>query len=142
QTPEHVRQLVETHLKAQGYFVVDHTPTTAERLAHARVVKVTWEPGYAASRVPLDAPLSRATLRAVEDALGQPIVALPMLGGSLPLSTFESVLHTPLIVLPIVNHDNNQHSNNENLRIQNLFDGTLVYAGVLARLGSYWRTVL
>lgn len=142
QTPEHVRQLVETHLKAQGYFVVDHTPTPAERLAHARVVKVAWESGYAASRVPMDAPLSRATLRAVQDALGEPVVALPMLGGSLPLSTFESVLHTPLIVLPIVNHDNNQHSNNENLRMANLFDGVLVYAGVLANLGTYWRTVM
>jgi len=142
QTPEHVRKLVEAHLAAQGYFVVDHTPTAAERVAHARVVKATWEPGYAASRVPLDAPLSRATLRAVQDALGGPVVALPMLGGSLPLSTFESVLHTPLIVLPIVNHDNSQHSDNENLRMQNLFDGVLVYAGVLAKLGTYWRPVL
>ena len=44
----------------------------------------------------------------------------------------------PLIVLPIVNHDNNQHSSNENLRLQNLFDGIEVYAGVLARLGGYW----
>ncbi|MGH7620076.1 MAG: M20/M25/M40 family metallo-hydrolase, partial [Gemmatimonadaceae bacterium] len=141
QTPEHVRQLVEAHLRAHGYFVVDHTPTTAERLAHARIVKAAWEPGYAASRVAMDAPLSKATIRAVQDALGQPIVALPMLGGSLPLSTFESVLHTPLIVLPIVNHDNNQHSSNENLRMQNLFDGIVVYAGVLARLGTYWRPV-
>jgi acetylornithine deacetylase/succinyl-diaminopimelate desuccinylase-like protein len=142
QTPEHVRELVEAHLRAHGYFVVDHTPSPAERVAHARVVKVTWESGYAASRVPLDAPLSRAALRAVQDALGTPIVALPMLGGSLPLSTFEHVLHTPLIVLPIVNHDNSQHSDNENLRMQNLFDGVLVFAGVLARLGSYWRPVL
>jgi acetylornithine deacetylase/succinyl-diaminopimelate desuccinylase-like protein len=142
QTPEHVRQLVEAHLRLQGYVVVDHTPSPSERLAHARVAKVAWEPGYAASRVPLDAPLSRATLRAVQDALGAPVVALPMLGGSLPLSTFESVLHAPLIVLPIVNHDNSQHSDNENLRMQNLFDGVLVYAGVLAWLGGYWRTVM
>jgi acetylornithine deacetylase/succinyl-diaminopimelate desuccinylase-like protein len=142
QTPEHVRQLVEAHLRSQGYFIVDQTPTAAERLANARVVKVAWESGYAASRVPLDAPLSRATLKAVQDALGTPIVALPMLGGSLPLSTFESVLHAPLIVLPIVNHDNSQHSDNENLRMQNLFDGILVYAGVLAELGGYWRAIM
>jgi len=105
-------------------------------------VKVAWESGYAASRVPLDAPLSRATLKAVQDALGTPIVALPMLGGSLPLSTFESVLRAPMIVLPIVNHDNSQHSDNENLRMQNLFDGILVYAGVLAELGGYWRAIM
>ena len=140
QTPQRIKQLVEAHARAQGYFVVDHTPTAAERMAHARILKVTWESGYPATRVSMDSPLSRAVIRATQDALGTNIVALPTLGGSLPMNTFEEALHTPLIVLPIVNHDNNQHSSNENLRMQNLFDGIDVYAGVLARLGSYWKT--
>lgn len=139
QTPEHVRQLVESHVRAHGYFIVDHTPTPAERMAHDRIIKVTWEAGYAATRVSMDSPLSRAVIRATEESLGAPIVALPTLGGSLPMYTFESVLHTPLIVLPIVNHDNNQHAANENLRMQNLFDGIAVYAGVVAHVGEYWR---
>jgi acetylornithine deacetylase/succinyl-diaminopimelate desuccinylase-like protein len=139
QTPEHVKQLVESHVRARGYFVVDHTPTPAERMAHDRIVNMTWEAGYAATRVSMDSPLSRAVIRATEESLGAPIVALPTLGGSLPMYTFESVLHTPLIVLPIVNHDNNQHAANENLRMQNLFDGVAVYAGVVARVGEYWR---
>jgi len=79
-------------------------------------------------------------IRTTEEALDGPIVALPTLGGSLPMYTFEQVLHTPLIVLPIVNHDNNQHATNENLRLQNLFDGIAVYAGVVARVGQYWRS--
>jgi acetylornithine deacetylase/succinyl-diaminopimelate desuccinylase-like protein len=130
QTPQRIKQLVEAHARAQGYFVVDHTPTAAERMAHARILKVTWESGYPATRVSMDSPLSRAVIRATQDALGTNIVALPTLGGSLPMNTFEEALHTPLIVLPIVNHDNNQHSSNENLRMQNLFDGIDVYAGV------------
>src|SRR5215510_851582 len=142
QTPERIRRLVEAHVKAQGYFVVDHTPTPAERLAHARIIQMEWEAGYPATRVSMDAPLSRAAIRATEDALGAPIVTVPILGGSLPLATFESVLKTPLIVLPIVNHDNSQHSHNENLRMQNLFDGIQVYAGIMARLGAYWRPVM
>jgi acetylornithine deacetylase/succinyl-diaminopimelate desuccinylase-like protein len=140
QTPQNVRRLVESHLRARGWFVVDHTPTRAERMAHARVVKVTWEAGYPPTRVPMDSPLSQAIVRSVREATGAPIVALPTLGGSLPMYEFESVLHAPLIVLPIVNHDNNQHSSNENVRLQNLFDGIEVYAGVLARLGDHWRT--
>ena len=139
QTPEHIKQLVEAHVKARGYFIVDHSPTTAERMAHDRVIKITWEAGYPATRVSMDSPLSRAVIRATEEALGTPIVALPTLGGSLPMYTFESVLHAPLIVLPIVNHDNNQHAANENLRMKNLFDGIDVYAGVMARVGEYWR---
>jgi acetylornithine deacetylase/succinyl-diaminopimelate desuccinylase-like protein len=100
---------------------------------------MTWEAGYPATRVSMDSPLSRAVIRATEESLGTPIVALPTLGGSLPMYTFERVLHAPLIVLPIVNHDNNQHASNENLRMQNLFDGIAVYAGVMARMGEYWR---
>jgi acetylornithine deacetylase/succinyl-diaminopimelate desuccinylase-like protein len=143
QTPERVRRLVEAHARAHGYFVVDHTPTLAERAAHPKVMKMTWgEGGYGATRVSMEAPLSKAVVQATRDALGTPIVTLPILGGSLPLSTFESVLKTPLIVLPIVNHDNSQHSHNENLRLQNLFDGILVYAGVVAKLGVYWKTVM
>ena len=107
-------------------------------MKYAKIVRVTWEAGYPATRVSMDAPLSRAVVRATQDALNAPVVALPTLGGSLPMYTFERVLHTPLIVLPIVNHDNNQHSSNENLRLQNLFDGIKVYAGVVARIGSYW----
>ena len=139
QTPQHVRQLVEAHLRAQGYTIVDHTPTPAERMQHARIAKVTWESGYPATRVSMDSPLAQAVARATEEALGAPIVRLPTLGGSLPLYTFESVLHAPVIVLPIVNHDNNQHSANENLRLQNLFDGMQVYAGVVANVGTYWK---
>jgi acetylornithine deacetylase/succinyl-diaminopimelate desuccinylase-like protein len=142
QTPERVRQLVEAHLRAQGYAIVDHTPTPAERMRHARLVKATWEAGYPATRVSMDSPLAQAVSRAAQEALGAPIVRLPTLGGSLPLYTFESVLHTPVIVLPIVNHDNNQHSSNENIRLQNLFDGIEVYAGVVADLGRYWGTAV
>jgi acetylornithine deacetylase/succinyl-diaminopimelate desuccinylase-like protein len=64
---------------------------------------------------------------------------MPTLGGSLPVYLFEHVLKTPLIVLPIVNHDNNQHAANENVRLQNLWDGIEVYAGLMARLGAVWR---
>ena len=141
QTPDHVRQLVETHLRAHGYTIVDHTPTADERMRTARIAKVTWEAGYAPTRVAMDSPLSQAVLRATEEAVGGPVVALPTLGGSLPMYTFEKVLHAPLIVLPIVNHDNNQHASNENVRLQNVFDGIDVYAVVLARLGTYWDRV-
>jgi acetylornithine deacetylase/succinyl-diaminopimelate desuccinylase-like protein len=139
QTPEHVRQLVEAHLRSRGYFVVDHAPTNSERMAHDRIARLVWEAGYPSTRVPIDSPLSKAVIRATQDASDAPIVALPTMGGSLPLYDFERVLNAPLIVLPIVNHDNNQHAANENLRLQNLFDGIEVYASVLASLGRYWK---
>ncbi len=41
-------------------------------------------------------------------ALGEPIVKMPTAGGSLPLFIFDRILQTPLIIVPMVNHDNNQ----------------------------------
>lgn len=134
QTPQRIRQLVEAHARSQGFWVTDHDPTPAERRAHARIVKMTWEAGYPATRASMDSPIARALVSAVQEALDYPVVRVPILGGSLPMYTFEEMLRVPLIVLPIVNHDNSQHASNENLRLQNLFDGMEVYAMVLARL--------
>jgi len=38
--------------------------------------------------------------------------------------------------VPIANHDNNQHSANENLRLRNLWDGIELYATLFAELGA------
>ena len=40
-------------------------------------------------------------------------------------------LEPPSIGVPIANHDDNQHSFNENLRIQNLWDGIELMAALL-----------
>jgi len=39
--------------------------------------------------------------------------------------------HNPSAAIPTVNHDNNQHSFNENVRIQNLWDGIELMAALL-----------
>jgi len=49
------------------------------------------------------------------------------------------VLKTPVVGVPIVNHDNDQHAANENLRLQNLWDGIEVYAALMARLSPVWE---
>ena len=140
QRVDRLRQLVESHLRTQGYHVLHTEPTAEQRLQHARIARIEWdEGGYPATRTPMTVPVSRAVLRAVEDAVGEPVIAVPTLGGSLPTYLFAEVLRTPLIVLPIVNHDNSQHAADENLRLQNLFDGIEMYAGVLARLGQIWK---
>jgi acetylornithine deacetylase/succinyl-diaminopimelate desuccinylase-like protein len=138
QTPERIRELVEAHARAQGFYVVHEEPSAEVRRGHAKVVRMEWGVGYPAARAPLTASYVRAVTQVVEESLGAPVIRLPTLGGSLPLYLFEDVLKTPLIVLPIVNHDNNQHAANENLRMQNLWDGVAIFAGVLARLGRDW----
>ena len=138
QKPERVRELVEAHLRSRGYDIVRDTPDSATRMAHAKIVRVEWEGGYASTRASMDIPFSRALLAAASSGAATPPLAVPMLGGSLPTSTFEQVLGVPLVVLPIANYDNNQHASNENLRFQNLWDGIEMFAAVMARLGHEW----
>lgn len=141
QRPERIRSMLAAHLTKLGYFVVREDPDSATRRAHPRIVKLTGDGGYPATATALDLPVSRAVIRAAELALGEKIIVEPPLGGSLPLFSFQEILNTPLIMVPIVNHDNNQHAENENLRIRNLWDGIELYAGLLAKLGSQWKVV-
>ncbi|HKG96015.1 MAG TPA: M20/M25/M40 family metallo-hydrolase [Gemmatimonadaceae bacterium] len=138
QTPERVRSLVEAHLRAQGYYLTSAPPDSAARARYARIALVRWEQGYPGVRTAVDLPVSRAVMRVVEETSGRPPLALPSLGGSLPLFGFRDVLGVPLITMPIVNADNSQHGPNENLRLQNLWDGMEVFAGLMARLGAEW----
>jgi acetylornithine deacetylase/succinyl-diaminopimelate desuccinylase-like protein len=136
QTPARVRQLVEAHLRAQSYHVVHDEPTLEERSRHARVARIEWEQGYPGIRTDMDAPLSRAVLRVLGEATGGQVVAIPILGGSLPMYLFAEILRAPLVIVPMVNHDNNQHAANENLRVGNLRQGIELYAALFARLGA------
>jgi acetylornithine deacetylase/succinyl-diaminopimelate desuccinylase-like protein len=120
------------HIRAQGYFIVEAEPNAEMRMTHPRVARVVvGRGGYNASRTSMDLPISQLVLRTAESARG-PVVKLPTMGGSVPLFMIEEILHAPTISVPIANHDNNQHSFNENLRIQNLWDGIELMAGLLA----------
>ena len=141
QRPERVRALLEAHFAKRGYHVVHADPDSATRRRFPRIIKVTGDAGYPATSTPLDLPAARAVIRAAEAALGEPVVVEPPLGGSLPLYMFKEVLGVPLVMVPIVNHDNNQHGENENLRIRNLWDGIELYAGLVAKLGRMWGPV-
>ena len=134
QTPEHVRQLVEAHIARQGFFVVHDKPDIVTRLAHPRIAQLSWGPGYPAARTPLDAPLSRRVAVVISEATGIEAYRLPSLGGSVPMYLFTDGGRTPVVGVPIVNHDNNQHAANENLRLQNLWDGIEVFAALFSGL--------
>jgi acetylornithine deacetylase/succinyl-diaminopimelate desuccinylase-like protein len=134
QSPARIRRLLEQHARRRGFHVVNEAPSAEVRRRHPRVLQIVWDEGYPATRTALDSPVARALVRVVEETMGAPVIRVPTLGGSLPMHVFGDVLGAPLVVLPMVNHDNNQHAANENLRLQNLWDGIEMFAGVLARI--------
>jgi len=120
------------HIESQGFYVIDRDPTDAERLQHPFIARFTQrEGGYNAQRTKMDLSISIAVINAVQAASVEPIVRMPSLGGSLPLSIIEETLQMPTITVPIANYDNNQHAENENIRIQNLWDGIEIFASLM-----------
>jgi hypothetical protein len=112
--------------------VTRREPTDEERLAHPLVARVRKAPGgYNAERTRMDLPVSRAVIAAVQSTSEQQVVLMPTLGGSLPLSLIRETLGVPTLTVPIANYDNNQHAENENIRLQNLWDGIETYAALM-----------
>jgi acetylornithine deacetylase/succinyl-diaminopimelate desuccinylase-like protein len=131
-TPAMAERRLFDHIRAQGYTIVESEPDAQTRMATPKLARVVVESGgYAASRTPMDLPISQLVLRTAESASG-PVVKLPTMGGSVPLFMIDEILHVPTITVPIANHDDNQHSFNENLRIRNLWDGIELMAALLA----------
>jgi acetylornithine deacetylase/succinyl-diaminopimelate desuccinylase-like protein len=126
-----VERLTE-HIRKQGFQVIDHDPTDAERLEYPLLATVMHRSGgYNAERTQMDLPISLAVIEAVQSTTAQPIVRLPTAGGSLPLSIISENLRTVTITVPIANYDNNQHAENENIRLQNLWDGIETFAALM-----------
>jgi acetylornithine deacetylase/succinyl-diaminopimelate desuccinylase-like protein len=135
ETPDSIKPLVERHLEEQDYTIVRQTPDAATRLAKPKLVKVNWGSGYSASRTPLDLPFSRE-LASIMTAAGHEPVLLPTAGGSLPMDLFQHDNDVPVIAFPIANHDDNQHAANENIRLQNLWDGLEVFSAFFSGLNA------
>ena len=131
---DHKRQVQRLldHIRKQGYFITDRDPTDAERAQYPLLARVNVRPGgYNADRTRMDLPISQSVIAAVQSTSLDKIVLLPTSGGSLPLSIITERLKTVAISVPIANYDNNQHAENENIRIQNLWDGIETWAAIM-----------
>ncbi len=137
QTPKGVERKLEAHFRAAGYHVVNAEPTLEDRRKFAKILNMDWRHGgYGAFKTPLDSAESEKLVSILNAIDGKPTMQTPTLGGSLPIVLFEENLSAPIIVLPIANHDNNQHGRNENIRLQNLWDAIGIYAAVIEKYGS------
>jgi len=125
------QQRVIDYVRERGYFVVDHDPSKQELTSHPRVAKIVSDPAsYNAVRTPMELPIAKEVIAAVSSARGE-VVLLPTMGGSVPLGAMERAAQTRTITVPIANYDDNQHAANENLRLQNLWNGIETMAALI-----------
>ena len=125
--------------------IVDQDPDDiyAKFLAHAKKhtpeIEVKRMGAMKPSRTSADQDVVRIVTQAVREAYGREPVLQPSLGGSLPSYVWTDILGLPSIVVPYANSDEANHSPNENLRVDNFYDGIKCTCYVLHHLGGYSR---
>jgi len=137
QQPARIRELVEAHVRGEGFYIVHNDPTPEELRTNEKVVKLDWRGrgGNPGLRTALDHPMSERLINLMRK-IAPDLIVTPTMGGTLPLNAFDDILQTPIIILPLANHDNNQHAENENIRLQNIWDAMAIYGSVLAAFGE------
>ncbi|HIC14857.1 MAG TPA: M20/M25/M40 family metallo-hydrolase [Gemmatimonadetes bacterium] len=134
--PEHLRQLIIDHIQREGFHVISEDPDMETRLRYPLIAKVTGGGGSRAARTSMSNPFAQSVMAAAsvaaDRAFGQgSLVVAPGMGGTLPITPFTEILQKPAIIVPVANHDNNQHAPDENLRIANLWYAIDLYAQLL-----------
>jgi acetylornithine deacetylase/succinyl-diaminopimelate desuccinylase-like protein len=134
ETPSaHMLDLLRAHIQKQGYHIVSEEPDDATRMRYAKLVRLKTTEGDAmeAYRTEPDSPAAVRATEALERMWGAPPVQIRTMGGTVPIAPFIRELGVPAVSVPIVNFDNNQHSDNENLRMGNLWSGIVTLAAML-----------
>lgn len=89
------------------------------------------------SRTPADHELIQVVHEAVKDSYQTEPVLQPSLGASLPDYVWTEILQLPSVVVPYANFDEANHSPNENMGVENFFNGIKCTCHVLDYLGKH-----
>ena len=125
------QQKVIDHIIGQGFYVTENEPTDEERNKYAKIIQIKRGEGDNAERTSMDWPVAKSIVTAVQQTTKDPVLQVPTLGGSLPLEDLVNVMNAKFLIVPIANPDNNQHAENENIRIRNFRDGIDMIAAIM-----------
>jgi len=132
-----VYRRVLDHIRGQGYTVLESPDEPLPDELRGKAVRVVSKSGYDPAKTSLELPVSREIVSIVERAHGgERAVLMPTLGGSVPIYAFTDILKLPTLIVPYANANNRQHSPNEHLRLDHLFQGVRTTAQLLTDLGG------
>ncbi len=134
--PQTMLDRLAAHIRDQGYFIVGKDPDISTLASHAHVAKfvgIIPPEGSGAWRTDPESREAKFATDAIRKLWGKDIVQIRTLGGGVPASFFIDAFHVPTvgISIAIANYDDNQHSDNENIRVGNILDGIVTIAGLL-----------
>lgn len=123
--------LVRSHVESKGYHLVENEPTEAERLKYPHIAAFRSSVSYGAFQTPFDSEVGVWLNKAMINAFGKEPIKIRTAGGSIPISPFVITLGIPAVAVPTVNADNNQHADNENIRIGNYVEAVRAFYFIL-----------
>jgi acetylornithine deacetylase/succinyl-diaminopimelate desuccinylase-like protein len=129
--PERLIGLVRKHIEDKGYYLVTTEPTEEERMKYPRIAAIQSSISYKAFQTPFTSETGVWLTKAMNKAFGQAPIQVRTAGGSIPISPFVVTLGIPAVAVPTVNADNNQHAENENIRVGNYLDAVKTFLAIL-----------
>ncbi len=123
--------LVRKHVEDQGYYVVATEPTEDERRRYPKIAAIQSSVSYQAFQTPFDSETGIWLSKAMTRAFGREPIKVRTAGGSIPISPFVTTLGIPAVAVPTVNADNNQHAENENIRVGNYMEAVKTFLAIL-----------
>lgn len=127
-----LKSLVKKHIEKQGFYIMDTIPSRKERMAHDKIMTIIEGSVTDAFRTNLTDPYGEFIVNTLKEKLGDDVVQIRIMGGTVPISPFINELKIPAFIVPMVNPDNNQHSPNENLKLGQIAYGIEVFYGLLS----------
>lgn len=132
ETPgERMVNLLEQHLRTQGYHLVDSIPTDLERRSYSKLASLKYRLGSQPFRTEMDSEAGNFLNKALQPVFGSKVVNMRTTGGSQPIAPFVKTLDVSAVSIRIPNPDNNIHAPNENLRVGNFLEGIMMCLAIL-----------
>ncbi|WP_257958704.1 M20/M25/M40 family metallo-hydrolase [Bacillus sp. V3-13] len=119
QNPEDIYQSISNHVKK-----------------HAPGAKVTCIGKVEPSRTPVELKVVQTIVKAINKAYSREPIIMPAIGATFPDYVFTKILGLPSILVPYANADENNHSPNENMKVECFFNGIKATCQVLLDLGE------
>jgi len=122
---------IRAHIVKQGFHITTGDPDDQERATYPRLVKLEPRDLGTPFLTSPEAPAAKRLADALTRALEGDLVRIRTFGSWLQLGPLIEMMGSPAISICTVNYDNNQHGDNENLRLGHFFESIVAFVAVL-----------